>query len=53
MLVSDADGSCRIFNPAADYNLIVTHPDYETAQDWRLEDEPDRVQGKLLADEIL
>jgi hypothetical protein len=46
MLVGDADGSCRIFNPAAD-------PDYEAAQDWLLEDEYDRVQGQLLAEEIL
>jgi hypothetical protein len=53
MLVSDADGSCRIFNPAADYQLVVAHPDYEAAQDWLLEDEYDRVQGPLLAEEIL
>jgi hypothetical protein len=53
MLVGDADGSCRIFNPAADYKLVVAHPDYEAAQDWLLEDEYDRVQGKLLAEEIL
>jgi hypothetical protein len=53
MLVSDADGSCRIFNPAADYKLVVAHPDYEAAQDWLLEDEYDRVQGQLLAEEVL
>jgi hypothetical protein len=33
MLVGDADGSCRIFNPAADYTLVVAHPEYESAQD--------------------
>jgi hypothetical protein len=53
MLVGDADGSCRIFNPAADYKLVVAHLDYEAAQDWLLEDEYDRVQGQLLAAEIL
>ncbi len=52
MLVGDADGSCRIFNPAA-YKLAVAHPDDEAAQDWLLEDEFDRVQGKLLVEEIL
>jgi hypothetical protein len=53
MLLGDADGSCRILNPAADYQLVVAHPDYEAAQDWLLEDEYDRVQGPLLAEEIL
>jgi hypothetical protein len=52
MLVGDADGSCRIFNPAADYKLVVAHPDYEAAQDWLLEDEYDRVQGPLLAEKF-
>jgi hypothetical protein len=53
MLVGDADGSCRIYNPADDYKLVVAHPDYEAAQDWLLEDEYDRVQGPLLAAEVL
>jgi hypothetical protein len=53
MLVGDADGSCSIFNPAADYKLVVAHPDYEAAQDWLLEDEYDRVQGQLRSEEVL
>ncbi|MEA5417620.1 hypothetical protein VB712_00195 [Spirulina sp. CCNP1310] len=52
MLVSDHDGTCQIFNPAADYQLISTHPNYETAQEWLLEDEYERVKGQLLAAEI-
>ena len=52
MLVSDRDGSCRIFNPAAEYKLVVTHSTYQAAQDWLLEDEYERVQGQLLAEEI-
>jgi hypothetical protein len=53
MLVADRDGSCHIFNPAADYKLIVSHTNYQTAQDWLLEDEYERVKGQLLADEII
>ena len=52
MLVSDRDGSCRIFNPASEYKLVVTHSNYQAAQDWLLEDEYERVQGQLLAEEI-
>jgi hypothetical protein len=52
-LVGDQDGTCRIFNPAADYKLVVVHPNYQAAQDWLLEDEYERVKGKLLAEEII
>jgi hypothetical protein len=34
------------------YELVVTHPSYETAQDWLLEDEYERVNGQLLAEEV-
>ncbi|CAN1210769.1 DUF3885 domain-containing protein [Tumidithrix helvetica PCC 7403] len=53
MLVADRDGSCHIFNPASNYKLIVSHPNYQTAQEWLLEDEYERVKGQLLADEIM
>ncbi|MDG2991494.1 hypothetical protein L3556_11215 [Candidatus Synechococcus calcipolaris G9] len=52
MLVGDQDGTCRIFNPASDYKLVVTHPSYENAQAWLLEDEYERVKGPLLAEEV-
>ena len=53
MLVGDREGTCQIFNPASDYQLIVTHSNYEAAQEWLLEDEYERVKGQLLADEIM
>ncbi len=53
MLVSDQDGSCRIFNPGSHYKLVVTHANYEAAQNWLLEDEYERVQGQLLAEDVL
>jgi hypothetical protein len=34
MLVGHQDGTCRIFNPASDYKLVVTHSNYEAAQAW-------------------
>ena len=53
MVVGDRDGTCRIFNPASDYKLVVAHPNYQAAQDWLLEDEYERVKGKLLAEEVI
>ncbi|WP_035987177.1 hypothetical protein [Leptolyngbya sp. KIOST-1] len=53
MLIGDRDGTCRIFNPGADYKLIVSHSSYEAAKEWLLEDEYERVQGQLLAEEGL
>jgi hypothetical protein len=53
MLVSNHDGTCRIFNPTAEYKLVVTHANYQAAQDWLLEDEYERVDGQLLAEEVI
>lgn len=52
MLIGDRDGSCRIFNPSSDYKLVVSHTNYQEAQEWLLEDEYERVQGKLLSEEV-
>lgn len=52
-LVGDQDGTCRIFNPASNYKLVVAHPNYQSAQEWLLEDEYERVRGQLLAEEVM
>jgi len=53
MLVGNQDGTCRIFNPASNYRLVVTHSNYQIAQEWLLEDEYERVKGQLLAEDVL
>ncbi|MGL5033378.1 MAG: hypothetical protein ACRC6M_06205 [Microcystaceae cyanobacterium] len=53
MLVEGDDGYCRIFNPASNYQLLISLPNYQTAQEWLLEDEYERVKGKLLAEEVM
>ena len=52
MLIGDHDGSCRIFKPDANYQLVVTHSDYAAAKDWLLEDEYERIESQFLAEEI-
>lgn len=53
MLVSDQDDTCKIFDPAANYKLVVSHFNYQAAQEWLLEDEYERVSGQLVAEEIM
>ncbi len=53
MLIEDRDGTCRIFDPTFDYKLVVTHSSYQAAQEWLFEDEYERVNGQLLAEEVL
>ena len=53
MLVVDHAGKCNVFNPASDYKLVVSHTNYQAAQEWFFEDEYGRVKGKLLAEEIM
>lgn len=53
MLVGNQDGTCHIFNPASDYKLVVTRPNYQNAPEWLFEDEYGRVEGQLLAEEIV
>jgi hypothetical protein len=52
MLVCDRQGACEIYNPASNYKLMFSSPTYEDAQLWLLEDEYERVDGRLLAEEV-
>ena len=53
MVVGEENGTCQILDPIANYKLVTSYMDYESARDWLLEDEYERVQGKLLAKDIL
>ena len=53
MIIGDQDSTYRIFSPASDYKLIVSHSSYQEAEDWLIEDEYERVDGQLSAEEIL
>jgi len=53
MLMGDEEGVYRILDPGADYKLVVTHADYESAKEWLPEDEYEQVQGQLLAEDVL
>lgn len=48
MLVKDESNHFCIYNPAKNYQIVFTSDNYETAQMWLLEDEYERVTGRIL-----
>jgi len=52
MLVSNKQGNSWIYDPAANYKPIFSSSTYDDAHSWLLEDEYERVDGRLLAEEI-
>jgi len=53
MLVSNKQGNSCIYDPAANYKPIFSSSTYNEAHSWLLEDEYERVDGRLLAEEIV
>jgi len=53
MLVSDNDGKCGVYDPGANYQLKFSSLSYDEAHSWLLEDDYERVDGRLLADEVM
>jgi hypothetical protein len=53
MLVRDRVGNCCIYDPSANYKSLFSSKSYDEAHSWLLEDEYERVDGRLFAEEIL
>ena len=52
MLVSQKNGQCSIYDPSANYQAIFTSKSYDQAHSWLLEDDYERVDGRLLSEEL-
>ncbi|MBW4635496.1 MAG: hypothetical protein KME30_27490 [Iphinoe sp. HA4291-MV1] len=50
ILLSDSSGKSCIYDPNQNYQLVFSSDTYEEAKFWLLEDEYERVQGRLLAE---
>ncbi len=48
LLLEDTTGQWRIFDPTKEFTLLFSHPSYEEAKFWLLEDEYECVRGRLL-----
>ncbi len=53
MLVSGKKGGFCIYDPAANYKSLFLSSTYDEAHSWLLEDEYERCDGRLLAEEIV
>lgn len=53
MLIGDNSGKFQIYDPAQQYQSIFSSNNYDEVNSWLLEDEYERVDGRVLADEII
>ena len=53
MLVGGQNGKCCIYDSSANYKLLFLSSSYDEAHSWLLEEEYERVDGRLLASEIV
>ncbi|MCU0543858.1 MAG: hypothetical protein MUE44_17045 [Oscillatoriaceae cyanobacterium Prado104] len=53
MLVGGKNSKCCIYEPSENYKPLFLSSSYDEAHSWLLEDECERVDGRLLASEIL
>ena len=49
ILLSDSYGKSCVYDPSQNYCLLFTSDNYEEAKLWLLEDEYERVEGRLRA----
>ncbi len=52
ILLGKNSGVCQIVDPAAGYQTQITCASYEEAKLWLLEDEYERIEGRLVASEV-
>jgi len=52
MLVGGQQGNCCIYDATANYKPLFESANYDEAHSWLVEDDYERVDGRLLAEEI-
>ena len=52
MLLGDDQDNFCIFDPAEGYKVVFACSSYEEAKMWLLEDEYERVEGRLLVEQV-
>lgn len=53
MLVGEKNGKCGIYDPVANYQTKLDNLTYDQAHSVLLEDDYERVDGRLLAEEVI
>lgn len=52
ILLGDSEGKCCVFDPTQNYKIIFSSSSYQEAKLWLLEDEYERVEGRLLVEQV-
>lgn len=52
LLLGKDSGTCRVVDPSRDYKAVFTGGSYDEARLWLLEDEYERVEGRLLCSQV-
>ncbi len=53
ILVGDNQGNFNVYDPANQYKSIFSTNNYDEVNSWLLEDEYERVNGRVLAEEMM
>ncbi len=53
ILLGDSDGNCCIYDPTESYKIVFASSTYEEAKLWLLEDEYERIEGRLRVEEVV
>lgn len=52
IMVGDSDGNCCVYDPNQSYKIVFSSYSYEQAKLWLLEDEYERVEGRMLVEQV-
>ena len=52
ILLGDSDGNCCVYDPNQGYKIVFSSYSYEQAKLWLLEDEYERVEGRMLVEQV-
>ncbi len=53
ILLGDSEGNCCIYDPTESYKIAFASSSYEEAKLWLLEDEYERIEGRLRVEEVV
>ena len=52
ILLGDSEGNCCVLDPTQNYKIVFSSSSYQEAKLWLLEDEYERVEGRLIVEQV-
>ena len=53
ILLGDNEGNCCVYDAAEGYKMVFASSSYEEAKLWLMEDEYERIEGRLQVEEVV